>query len=329
MTIAFLAYPKCSLWSLIGSYEILQKTCRIAEIYADRFHVRQRCNLLIVSSTREKTIEGSYGNVFGTDKTIYEIERPDILVIPGFDRGFDSILSDGEMINKIREFYNEGTDMATVCTGSFILAATGLLDNKTATTHWLYSREFTNRFPKTELVIDRMMIDYDRICMSGGASSFQNLMIYLVEKYISKELAIFMTKLLLIDNDRFLQSPYAIFNGQKTHGDESVLLAQQTIEQRVNEFITIDELARITNMSKRNFLRRFKQATGDTPFVYMQRTKIEAAKTLMEDSQDQLTDIAMKAGYNDFSSFRKSFKKYTGIAPQEYRKKYTYSYCAG
>lgn len=329
MNIAFLAYPKCSLWSLIGSYEILQKTCRIAEICAGRFHVRQSCNLLIVSSTRERTVQGSYGNFFGTDTTIYDIERPDILVIPGFDRGFDSILSDGEMIKKIREFYDQGTDIATVCTGSFILAATGLLDNKKATTHWLYSREFASRFPRTELVVDRMMIDYDRICMSGGASSFQNLMIYLVEKYISKELAIFMTKLLLIDNDRFLQSPYAIFNGQKTHGDESVLLAQQTIEQRVNEFITIDELARITNMSKRNFLRRFKQATGDTPFVYMQRTKVEAAKTLMEDSQDQLTDIAMKAGYSDFSSFRKSFKKYTGIPPQEYRKKYTYSHCAG
>ncbi|HEX2920615.1 MAG TPA: helix-turn-helix domain-containing protein [Bacteroidales bacterium] len=324
MTIAFLAYPQCSLWSLIGSCEILQKTCRIAEIYSGRFQVRQSCDLLIVSSTREKTIQGSYGNFFGTDKTIYEIKRPDILVIPGFDRGFDSVLSDCEMIEKIREFYNEGTDIATVCTGSFILAATGLLDNKIATTHWLYSHEFTNRFPKTELVIDRMMIDHDRICMSGGASSFQNLMIYLVEKYISRELAIFMTKLLLIDNNRFLQSPYTIFNGQKTHGDESVLLAQQAIEKRTNEFITIDELAQITNMSKRNFLRRFKQATGDTPFVYMQRTKVEAAKTMMDGSQDHLTDIALKTGYNDFSSFRKSFKKYTGIAPQEYRKKYTY-----
>ncbi|MFO7656275.1 MAG: helix-turn-helix domain-containing protein [Bacteroidales bacterium] len=324
MNIAFLAYPKCSLWSLIGSYEMLQKTCRIAQVYADKFQVRQTCSLLLVSSTHEKRIQGSYGNFFDTDTNIYEIKRPDILVIPGFDRDIDAILSDAEMIKKICELYSAGTDIATVCTGSFILAATGLLDYKTATTHWVYSHEFTERFPKTELVIDRMMIDHDRICMSGGASSFQNLMIYIIEKYISKELAIFMSKLLLIDNDRFLQSPYTIFNGQKTHGDESVLIAQQAIEKQVDGFIPIDELARITNMSKRNFLRRFKHATGDTPFVYMQRTKIEAAKTMMEDSHNHLLDIALKIGYNDFSSFRKSFKKFTGIPPQEYRKKYTY-----
>lgn len=324
MTIAFLAYPKCSLWSLIGSYEIFQKTCRIAEIYSDKFSMKQDCKLITVSTTSDKRIQCSYGNFFEVDITIDAIERPDILVIPGFDRDVAAILSDTEMITKIRDFYNRGTDIATVCTGSFILAATGLLDNKTATTHWVYSREFASRFPKTELVVDRMLIDHDRICMSGGASSFQNLMIYLIEKYISKELAVFMSKILLIDNDRFLQSPYTIFNGQKTHGDEPVLLAQQTIEKRVDEFISIDELAKITNMSKRNFLRRFKQATGDTPFVYMQRTKIEAAKALMEDSHNHLTDIAMQTGYDDFSSFRKTFKKHTGLSPQEYRKRYAY-----
>lgn len=324
MTIAFLAYPKCSLWSLIGSYEMFQKTCRMAEVYSQRFQVKQVCKLVTVSSTHERKIVGSYGNFFEADSTIYDIKRPDILVIPGFDRDIAGILSDTKMIEKILEFYNQGTDIATVCTGSFILAATGLLDNKTATTHWVYAREFANRFPKTELAIDRMLIDHDRICMSGGASSFQNLMIYIIEKYLSKELAIFMSKLLLIDNDRFLQSPYTVFNGQKTHGDEPVLLAQQIIEKRVNEFISIDELAQKSNMSKRNFLRRFKHATGDTPFVYMQRTKIEAAKTLMEDSHNQLIEIAMQTGYDDFSSFRKTFKKHTGLTPQEYRKKYTY-----
>ncbi len=328
MTIAFLAYPKCSLWSLIGSYEMFQKTCRIAQVYPGRFKSKQTCNLVIASSTHEKSIEGSYGNPYQAETKIYDIERPDILVIPGFDRDVASVLSNSEMISKIREFYDLGTDIATVCTGSFILAATGLLENKSATTHWVYAREFESRFPKTELVIDRMLIDHNRICMSGGASSFQNLMIYLIEKYMSKELAIFMSKILLIDNDRFLQSPYTIFNGQKTHGDDPVLIAQQTIEKRVSEFISIDELANTTNMSKRNFLRRFKQATGDTPFVYMQRTKIEAAKTMMEDAHNQLIDIAVKTGYSDFSSFRKSFRKYTGLSPQDYRKRYTYGGCS-
>lgn len=323
MTIAFLAYPKCSLWNLIGSYEMFQKTCRIAEIYSDKFQIKQNCKLITVSSTNDIRIQGSYGNYFEVDATIFEIERPDILVIPGFDRDIPTILSYTEMIDKVRDFYNEGSDIATVCTGSFILAATGLLDHKTATTHWVYAREFAKMFPKTELVIDKLLIDHDRICMSGGASSFQNLMIYIIDKYMSKELALFMSKLLLIDNDRFLQSPYTIFNGQKTHGDKFVLIAQQTIENRVDEFISIDELAQISNMSKRNFLRRFKQATGDTPFVYMQRAKIEAAKTLMEDTHNLFLDIAVKTGYNDFSSFRKTFKKHTGLKPQEYRKKYT------
>lgn len=325
MTIAFLAYPKCSLWSLIGSYELFQKTNRMAEIFSQRFKLKHSCNLISVSSTKDKIIKGSYGSCFEADASIYEIENPDILVIPGFDRDIDFIISDKNMIGKIKEFYDCGTDIATVCTGSFILAETGLLDGKTATTHWVYANEFSIRYPKTKLVIDKMLIDHDRICMSGGASSFQNLMIYLIEKHLSKDLALYMSKILLIDNDRFLQSPYVVFYGQKTHGDNSILIAQNEIEKRVDEFLSIDELSYISNMSKRNFLRRFKQATGETPFVYMQRAKMEAAKTLMENHKNQFADIAIQTGYSDFASFRKIFRKLTGLSPLEYRKKYTYS----
>src|SRR3989339_963782 len=108
MTIAFLAYPKCSLWSLIGSYEMFQKTCRIAQIYPGRFKSKHICKLIIASSTNEKFLEGSYGNHYEAETTIYDIERPDILVIPGFDRDVSSVLSNYEMISKIREFYDQG-----------------------------------------------------------------------------------------------------------------------------------------------------------------------------------------------------------------------------
>jgi len=324
MRVVFLAYPKCSLWSLIGSYEMLQKTNRIAQIYSDRFNVKEPICPITASGTRETRIEGSYGNFMEVDTSVFDIDAPDLLVIPGFDRDIPSVLSNTAMIEKVREFYEAGSAIASFCTGSFILAATGLLDEKMATTHWVYSREFERMFPKTKLLADRMLIDNDRLYMSGGASSFQNLMIYLIEKYIDKALGVFMSKILLIDTDRYLQSPYTIFYGQKTHGDSSVLLAQEFIESHVADFISIDELACIVNMSKRNFLRRFKQATGDTPFVYMQRAKVEAAKSMMEDSSALLTEIAEKIGYDDFSSFRKAFKKHTGLSPLFYRKKYVF-----
>ncbi|MBP1673210.1 MAG: uncharacterized protein H6Q25_1025 [Bacteroidetes bacterium] len=322
MKIAFLAYPKCSLWSLIGSYEIFQKTERMVQLYPSRFKLKQNFTLMTVSTTSERKIIGSYGNGFETDCTIFEMERPDLLIIPGFDRDFNMILSDQAMINTIKDLYQNGTDIATVCTGAFILAETGILDHQTATTHWLYKKEFTYRFKTIQLEIDKLLIDHQRICMSGGASSFQNMMIYLIEKYLSKELAIFMSKMLLIENDRYNQNNFVIFNGQKNHGDTSILKAQNLIEEKMDQFIPIEELAQNSYMSKRNFLRRFKMATGDTPFVYMQKTKIEAAKNLLEEIHYPILEIAFRTGYTDYPSFRKSFKTLTGLTPSEYRKKY-------
>jgi len=113
-----------------------------------------------------------------------------------------------------------------------------------------------------------------------------------------------------------------IFSGQKEHGDKSIKEAQSFIEKNYGEKMSIDDLARQFSISRRNFLRRFKKATANTPLEYIQRVKIEAAKKSLESSAENINQVMYEVGYNDSKAFRNMFRKYTGLSPLDYRKKY-------
>ncbi len=322
-TFAFLAYPDCSIWGLIGAYEIVQKTMKYIQTYPDRYDVNFMIEPILVSATKDLRVPGSYGTSVEANLTIRDMQKPDVIVVPGFDFGMDEILDQNkDAVEWLREQYLIGSEVATICTGACMLAETGLLNKKKATTHWGYEHRFKKRFPEVEVEINKMILDENGYYMSGGATTFQNLMIYLIEKYMSKQLSVDMAKMLLVDIHKMNQNEYAIFSGQKDHDDEPILRIQQEMEQNMKEFTPIEKLAEQIAMSKRTFLRRFKAATGNTPFVYMQRIKVEAAKKLLESTERQVVEIAFETGYEDITAFRKNFKKYTGLTPQVYRKKY-------
>jgi len=177
-------------------------------------------------------------------------------------------------------------------------------------------------FPEVNLVDDKIMTEEDGIYTSGGAYSFLNLLVYIIEKYAGRDIAILTAKAFMIDIDRISQSPFIIFQGQKTHDDEPVKKAQEFIETNFEDKITVDQLASMLELSRRNLERRFKKATANTVVEYMQRVKIEAAKMSFESSRENVNEVMYKVGYSDTKAFRTTFKKITGLSPTQYRNKY-------
>lgn len=257
------------------------------------------------------------------DKLVQEVHQTDLIFIPAITGDLKTALAANEaFIPWIVEQYKNGAEVASLCIGAFLLASTGLLNGKQCSTHWLFANEFRNMFPEIDLVDGNIITEAQGIYSSGGANSYWNLLLYLVEKYTNRETAILASKFFAIDIDRNSQSAFMMFQGQKDHDDEAVKKAQDYIEQNFQDKILVDQLAEKLAVGRRSFERRFKKATNNTVVEYLQRVKIEAAKRSFETSWKNITEVMFDVGYTDTKAFRDVFKKITGLTPVEYRNKY-------
>ena len=255
--------------------------------------------------------------------TISAIPKTNLIIIPSLNHNYQKAIKGNKlMIDWIEKQYKGGAEIASICTGAFLLASSGLLDGKTCSTHWAAAENFRTMFPKVNLQSDKLITDEKGIYTNGGAYSFLNLMIYLIEKYFDRQTAIFCSKVFQIEMDRQTQSEFAIFTGQKSHGDEMVNKAQTYIETNLQEKISVEHLSSRFSVGRRNFDRRFIKATGNTPVEYSQRVKIESAKRALESSRKTVNEVMYEVGYSDVKAFREVFKKITGMSPLEYRTKY-------
>lgn len=254
---------------------------------------------------------------------ISAIGKTDLIIIPSLNHNYQNAVKDNQpLINWIEQQYKHGAEIASICTGAFMLAASGLLDGKNCSTHWVAADDFRTMYPKVNLQTDQLITDENGIYTNGGAYSFLNLIIYLVEKYFDRPTAIFCSKVFQIEMDRNSQSAFSIFTGQKMHGDEMVEQAQLYMETNPHEKISVDYLCNRLAVGRRNFDRRFIKATGNTPVEYAQRVKIESAKKAMETSRKTINEIMYEVGYSDVKAFREVFRKITGMSPLAYRGKY-------
>jgi transcriptional regulator GlxA family with amidase domain len=226
------------------------------------------------------------------------------------------------MYEWINRQYKAGAEIASMCSGAFILASTGIMDGKSCSTHWSFANAFREQYPKVNLHSDRLITDEKGIYTNGGAYSFLNLLVYLIEKYYDRKTAIHCSKVFQIELDRTSQSAFAIFTGQKQHGDTIVQQAQAYIESNINEKISVENLSSKFAIGRRNFDRRFIKATGNTPVEYAQRVKIESAKKALESTRKTINEVMYEVGYSDVKAFREVFRKITGLSPLEYKHKY-------
>jgi transcriptional regulator GlxA family with amidase domain len=257
------------------------------------------------------------------DKLLKDVTHTDLIIIPAISGDIKRALElNKEFLSWIRRQHEKGAEVASLCIGAFVLASTGLLTGKKCSTHWLYANEFREMFPDVTLTDGTIITEEQGLYSSGGAASYWNLLLHLIEKYTSRELAIKASKFFAIEIDRKTQSPFIMFNGQKKHEDEPIMQAQVFIEKNVAEKISVEELAVRFAIGKRHFERRFKKATNNTPVEYIQRVKIEAAKKYFETSRKNVNEVMYEVGYSDMKSFRTVFRKITGLSPIEYRNRY-------
>lgn len=279
-------------------------------------------NVQLVGLTKEVKLAGGVFSVH-TDGVIKDIDGTDLILIPAISGDIETALqANKKFIPWIIDQYSKGSEVASLCIGAFLLASTGLLKGKKCSTHWLFANDFRNMFPDVELVDGSIVTEENGIYSSGGASSYWNLLLYLVEKYTNRETAILASKFFAIDIDRNTQSFFMIFKGQKDHEDEQVKKAQEFIEANYQEKISVDQLADFCVIGRRSFERRFKKATNNTVAEYIQRVKVEAAKRSLENSRRNINEVMYDVGYTDTKAFRTVFKRITGLTPVEYRNKY-------
>lgn len=254
---------------------------------------------------------------------ISSVIKTNLIIIPSLNHNYQNAVKGNQLvIDWLEQQYKHGAEIASICTGAFLLASSGLLDGRTCSTHWAAADNFRTMFPKVNLQTDKLITDENGIYTNGGAYSFLNLMIYLVEKYYDRQTAIFCSKVFQIEMGRQSQSAFIIFKGQKLHGDEMVQQAQEYIETNIDEKISIEHLSSRFAVGRRNFDRRFIKATGNTPVEYSQRVKIESAKRAFETSRKTINEVMYEVGYSDVKAFREVFRKITGMSPLEYRGKY-------
>ena len=276
----------------------------------------------LVGLTREvRVTEGLFS--IHADVMLPDAQKPDLIIIPAISGNLDTALRlNQDFLPWITQQYKQGCEVASLCIGAFLLAATGLLNGRSCSTHWLFANEFRNRYPEVELTDDKIVTEQNGLYTSGGANSYWNLLLYLVEKYTSRELAILASKFFVLDIDRASQSPFSIFKGQKVHNDPEIVRVQEYIERNFQDKITVDELCDKFGIARRTFERRFKKATNNTVLEYWQRVKIEAAKRQLELSRKTVGEVMYEVGYNDTKAFRDIFKKVTSMSPVDYRNKY-------
>ncbi len=254
---------------------------------------------------------------------INTLKKTNLVVIPSLIRDYEEALEGNKLIvDWITQQYKQGAEIASMCTGAFMLASAGLLNGKNCSTHWSAENTFRRLFPGVNLQTDKTITYEAGIYTNGGAYSFLNLLIHVIEKYYDRQTAIYCSKLFQIEIDRQFQSGFSIFSGQKLHDDDEIKKAQEYIENKISEKISIDDLSSRLSIGRRNFDRRFIKATGNSPLEYAQRVKVESAKKAFENSRKTINEVMYEVGYSDLKAFREVFRKITGMSPLAYRSRF-------
>jgi transcriptional regulator GlxA family with amidase domain len=324
LSVAVLMVDTFAPITILGPIDMLNTSCQIWQS-VNGGDIRGTTFQTELVSLRNKPLCFGGRVTLYPDASVSTARKPDLILIPPPGLGdniIESLKANRGFIPWIKACSSHGARIVSLCTGSFLLAETGLLNGRTATTHWLCASLFREMYPKVDLQPERLIVDEGNIITSGAAMSFQDVMLYLIELYCGREAAILTAKILLVDVARQAQLPFTIFSTQRTHNDRQILRVQGLMESESHRRMTMKYLARSGGMSMRNFDRRFRNATGESPSSYMQKVRIERAKRLLETSTCTVDEIMFKVGYEDSRSFHRLFRAFTTLSPKAYRLKY-------
>ena len=317
--VSILALKNANYASIVDTRAVFKKA---NALYKQRYN-HEYFVIQIIAEESELTIEKGLLTI-KPDATVAENVKCDLIIIPAL-RG--DLLSSNHLnryfVDWIIKKYRQNCEIASLCTGAFLLAFTGLLKGKKCTTHWSYANEFRFYFPEITLIDEKMIVEHNGLYSSGGSNAYWNLLLFLVEKYINREIAILVAKHFVVDIDRVAQTPFIVFSGLRNHDDHEILEAQNLIESNYKSRITVETLAEQLHLTRRTFERRFKKATHCTVLEYLQKVRVEASKKALEAGRKPVDEIMKDVGYADSQTFRELFKEVTGLTPLQYRDRYS------
>lgn len=254
---------------------------------------------------------------------VNDIQKADVFIVTSI-QDIDATASKNRfMVDWLKDQYERGTTLASICTGAFLLAETGLLDGRHATTHWTMAESFRARFPQVRLAVDKPVTGHDDLFCAQAAGSSPQLAYYLVEKYLGRALAADTAKYFIHDLGRAPQSIRTSDDTEAMHADIEIRQTQRWIKRHLSNPINVAQLSRVSCLSYRTLERRFKKATGDSPLAYIQRMRVAAAKQLLATTNLSFDEIAYRSGYENSASFRKIFVRRVNLLPSEYRKRFS------
>jgi transcriptional regulator GlxA family with amidase domain len=257
------------------------------------------------------------------DGALTSIRKTQLIFIPTTGLSVDDAVErNAPVVPWLHRWRKRGTAIASVCSGVGLVAATGLLDDKRATTHWGLAERFREKYPRVRWMPELMVTEDRGFYCGGGVNASLDLSLYLVERFCGHEVAMQTAKALLIETPRAWQAGFALVPLKTEHDDETIASAQDWLHQNFHKTFPLEAPAQLVGMSMRNFMRRFKQATGDSPLHYLQKLRIAAAKRLLESDHRTMQEVSDAVGYQDTAYFRELFQRHTGVSPSAYRRQF-------
>src|SRR5262244_1747372 len=252
-----------------------------------------------------------------------DVCKTDLIFVPTTGLSVDDVVErNAPIVPWLKRRSSRGVAVASVCSGVGLVAAAGLLDGKRATTHWGLAERFREKYPRVKWMPECMVTEDRGFYCGGGVNASLDLSVYLVERYCGHEIAMQTAKALLIETPRAWQSGFAIVPLKTDHTDDAISRAQEWLHQNFHRDFPLESVASQVAMSVRNFVRRFKQATGDSPLAYLQKLRIAAAKRMLESNHRSMQEISYAVGYQDIAFFRSLFERHTGVSPSAYRSRF-------
>lgn len=322
--VSLVAIPGTLSSPIAGLYEVLTAFPVVADFYDD---VPASPPFAVdIVGHEQAHITAVSGLPIAVQRSIGEIERTDIVIVTtmAVEDGWETDRHP-ELVDWMRRMHERGALLCSACTGILVLAETGLLDGRRATTHWAFGPSFRRVFPQVDLCLDEVLVtagEREEFVMSGGAASWQDLALYLIGRFVSPAASRAIAKFELLETHVDGQAPYLSFSPPTQHGDALVLGLQQWLDDNFSVASPVAEMTKKSGLSARAFTRRFRRATGASPIGYVQRVRIEEAKRRLERTDASIDDISWEVGYEDAAAFRRLFKRIAHVTPREYRRKF-------
>ena len=325
MNVCIVLLDHCSSMSVAAAMEFFEVANALHQ-YSTGGATTSKLFNVVTASPDGNAVLSTGGLQLQVQSPLSSVEQVDLVLIPGFLFKIVPVMQHLEAVTPwLQHTYQQGSYVASMCTGAFVSAAAGLLNGKQATTHWLFADKFAATFPAVQLKPEKSVTDDQRILCSGGATTGADLLLYIVRKFCSPQLALECSKKMLMDSADRQQTPYASEQFRQQHNDSDVYKVQLWLEEHFAQPIQLEELAARFGFGQRNFVRRFKQATGMPPVQYLQNLRLEKARFLLETTRLSFEKITWQVGYEDANSFRRRFRQRVGISPNQYRQKFMLS----